>query len=65
VCSYYFIIYNDGLSRCAVQTACRFEFFVAENVESVDIHKRLFVVYGNEILDVSFVRRWVLLVKGF
>ena len=40
------------------------EFFVAENVKPVDIHRRLLAVYGNQTLDVSSVRRWVLRVKG-
>jgi len=41
------------------------EFLVTENVKSVDIHRCLLVVYENETLDVSSVRRWVLRVKGF
>ncbi|KAL4121904.1 hypothetical protein QTP88_014324 [Uroleucon formosanum] len=40
------------------------EFLVAENVKPVDIHRRLFAVYGNQTLDVSSVRRWALRVKG-
>lgn len=37
-----------------------FEFFVADNVKPVDSHRRLLLTYGNETLDISFVRRWVL-----
>jgi hypothetical protein len=40
------------------------EFLVTENVKTVDIHRRLLVVYGNQTLDVSSVRRWALRVKG-
>jgi len=41
------------------------KFLVSENVKTVDSHRRLLAVYGNQTLDVSSVRRWALRVKGF
>ena len=36
------------------------EFLNAEEVQPIEIHKRLVNVHGNETVDVSTVRRWVL-----
>jgi len=35
-----------------------------ENVKPVDIHKRLFLIYGNETIEISSARCWVLQVKS-
>lgn len=35
------------------------EFPVAENVEPVDIRRRLLCVYGNETLDIGSASRWI------
>jgi len=36
------------------------EFLFTKKIKPVDIHRRLLMVYENETLDVSSVRRWVL-----
>lgn len=46
--------------QCAV-----IEFLVTETVKPVDIYRHLLVVYGNETLDISSVRRWALRDKHF
>ena len=40
------------------------EFLVAEGCEPIEIHRRLLNVFGNETVDVSTVRRWVLRAKN-
>lgn len=40
------------------------EYLVTENVKPFDIRRRLLLVYGNETLDISCVRRWVLRIEG-
>jgi len=39
------------------------EFLTAEKVPSVEIHRRMQAVYGDQSVDVSTVRRWVRLFK--
>ena len=36
------------------------EFFHAENIASIDIHQYLWNVYGNQTVNVSTVRQWVM-----
>ena len=35
------------------------EFLTAEKVPPIEIHRRMQVVYGDQCVDVSTVRRWV------
>jgi len=35
------------------------EFLTAEKVPQIEIHRRMQVVYGDQCVDVSTVRRWV------
>ena len=39
---------------------CVIEFLHAEKIAPIDIHRRLLKVYGNQTVDVSTVRRWVI-----
>ena len=38
---------------------CIIEFLHAEKIAPIDIHRRLLNVYGDQTVDVSTVRRWV------
>ena len=40
------------------------EFFTAEKVSPIEIHRRMEAIYGDECVDVSTVRRWVRRFKG-
>ena len=40
--------------QCAV-----IEFLTAEKVPPIEIHRRMQVIYGDQCVDVSTVRRWV------
>ena len=35
------------------------EFLTAEKVQTIEIHRRMQVVYGDQCVDVSTVRRWI------
>jgi hypothetical protein len=35
------------------------EFLTEENVAPIEIHRRMQVIYGDQCVDVSTVRRWV------
>jgi len=39
---------------------CVFEFFHAEEIASIDIYQCLLNVYGDQTVDVSTVRQWVI-----
>jgi hypothetical protein len=39
---------------------CVIEFLHAEKIAPIEIHRRLLNVYGDQTVDVSTVRRWVL-----
>ena len=44
--------------RCAV-----IDFLTAEKVPPIEIHRRMQAVYGDQCVDVSTVRRWVMRFK--
>jgi hypothetical protein len=48
-------------SDIEVRTKQRYviEFLTAEQIAPIDIHRRLLKVYGDDTVDVSTVRRWV------
>jgi hypothetical protein len=39
------------------------EFFTAEDVSPIEIHRRMQAVYGDQCVDVGTVRRWAKICK--
>ena len=49
----------EGFSDVRFKQRAVIEFLTVEKVPSIEIHRRMQAVYGDQCVDVSRVRRWI------